>query len=481
LLKAASPIRNRPLLTLYLAALALRLIPVLLTIDLPIGLDDMFQYDMLARNLSAGHGFRWYGADDLALIARFIDLDVLLPADYDPRGVLTNFRAPLYPLFLAGVYLLADETRRFFAARLVQAFIGAALAPLAMLLAKRLFPGTKDAHALAGWVIALYPTLWVYPLALATENLFIPLTLVALLVLLHAIESERMRDLALAGFLFGLAALTRSVILAAMPFVALWFWLQPGTWRARLKSIAILAFATALTIAPWVARNSLLHGGLSSIESSMGYNLHMGYHPDADGTFTFGPSLELLPIIDDEQRDQRGRELAWDYIQADPARVPELMLRKLGHFFGLEIRPLVYFYSNGLLGALPPASLGGVLLLFGLPWVLLASLAVPGALLTSPTSKQSLTLFLALGYLLPHVFIMAESRFHLALLPIVAAFAARAWAERGQIPALAGQRRWFALALLACLWLNIALALYADAPRLAILFGPDGHHSYFDY
>ena len=42
---------------------------MLLSYNLAIGLDDMFQYDMLARSLSTGHGFRWYAQDDLKLIA----------------------------------------------------------------------------------------------------------------------------------------------------------------------------------------------------------------------------------------------------------------------------------------------------------------------------------------------------------------------------------------------------------------------------
>ena len=55
-------------LVILLLALVLRLIPVIATREMRIGLDDMFQYDMLARSLAAGDGFRWYAEDDLALI-----------------------------------------------------------------------------------------------------------------------------------------------------------------------------------------------------------------------------------------------------------------------------------------------------------------------------------------------------------------------------------------------------------------------------
>src|SRR5574340_192758 len=90
---------------IFLIALGLRLIPVLLTRQLGIGLDDMFQYDMLARSLAAGNGFRWYAPADLARIAPYLHLDLAALA-LDPRGMPTTFRAPLYPAFLSLVYLL---------------------------------------------------------------------------------------------------------------------------------------------------------------------------------------------------------------------------------------------------------------------------------------------------------------------------------------------------------------------------------------
>ncbi len=111
-------------------ALALRLIPVLLTRHIGIGLDDMFQYDMLARSLAQGNGFRWYAPSDLMLLVPYLHVDPLQPG-LDPRGMLTTFRAPLYPAFLALIYLIDGlGIDRFFAARLAQTVLGAALAPL---------------------------------------------------------------------------------------------------------------------------------------------------------------------------------------------------------------------------------------------------------------------------------------------------------------------------------------------------------------
>ncbi|MBI1856430.1 MAG: hypothetical protein HYR93_11295, partial [Chloroflexi bacterium] len=52
----------------------------------------MFQYDMLARSLASGNGFRWYAPADLARIAPYLRLDIAALA-LDPRGMLTTFRA----------------------------------------------------------------------------------------------------------------------------------------------------------------------------------------------------------------------------------------------------------------------------------------------------------------------------------------------------------------------------------------------------
>ncbi|MFM8427342.1 MAG: hypothetical protein ACKOBL_19420, partial [Chloroflexota bacterium] len=70
---------------IYFVALVLRLIPILLTMNLGIGLDDMFQYDMLARSLASGHRFRWYAQEDLKLLEPYVDFDHSTASGYDPQ------------------------------------------------------------------------------------------------------------------------------------------------------------------------------------------------------------------------------------------------------------------------------------------------------------------------------------------------------------------------------------------------------------
>jgi len=466
---------------LYLLAFFLRLIPVLLTIDFGIGLDDMFQYDMLARSLAAGQGYRWYGEEDLALIERYFPAD-FFEGEYDPRGVLTSFRPPGYPFFLSLVYLVSGLQGRFFAARLVQAFVGALLAPLTYSLARRLFPEKEKIARFASLAVAVYPMLAVYSLALATENTFMPLLLGGTVALLKAGETHRTRDYVLAGVLFGMAALTRSVVSVVLPFTMVWAWVYA---RDR-KGALILPICVLLFTVPWGLRNSLLHGSFYYVESALGYDLHMGYHPESTGTFQYGISLELMPYMDDAERHEVGMEMALGFIRDDPGRVPYLMARKLGYFFSLERRALSYFYTNNIVGYIPQPWFTFIFLLFTLPFVIIASSAA-FSLPFLPWRKETVLVgMLMFGYITPHIFILAEPRFHLAILPFLAVLAGYTWVNRRDIWERAVSRKGrlaFVVAslLVALLVLNWALELWRDAENLAILFGPQGNLAHFPY
>ncbi len=528
----------------FCAALVLRLIPVLLARDLGIGLDDMFQYDMLARSLASGNGFRWYAAPDLEALKPYVDFD-LSSVDYDPvRGVETSFRAPLYPAFLALVYFLVGSSAdRFFAARLAQAVLGAALAPLTYLVARKTLPEKERAAKLAAWIVAVYPILLAYPLGLGTENPFFLLLLASFLFLLKALEPASVPppsasrlplsasrlppsasrlppsasrllpsasrlppsasrllpsasrlppsasrlppsdyNLLLSGLFLGLTALTRSVILpfAVLAIAYAFYLLRRRAW--------ILAVAFALTIAPWIVRNSLLHHKLTGIETSMGYNLYLGYHPQGNGSFVFGPSLDLLTILDDAQRDRVGTEKAIEFIRAEPGRFIPLAINRLGFFFGLEKRVLMYFYGNDLVGFIPFPFLLTLFLVMLLPFVVVSLSAALGASLLRWNPPTILLGLLFFAYVTPHVFILAEDRFHLALVPFLAILAALFWT--GGWKSLAA--RWdgsragkiaVSLAVLAALLLllNWGLELHRDADKIIQLLGPNGNHSNYPY
>lgn len=479
--------QTRFLIIIYIFALVLRLIPVWFARDLGIGLDDMFQYDMLARSLAAGHGFRWYAPPDLQTLVEAlqhysgVDPTQISTPD-DPRGILTTFRAPLYPAFLALIYRICGLGARLLAARGVQALLTASLAPLTYLLAGQL-GGSERWARLSAFAPALWPLLIAFPLGLATENLFIPLLTGGILSLLHTTRHATDGGYLRSGLILGLATLTRSVILG-FPFLAgIWLWFQ-GKRRGAMLLVAMVL----IIVLPWSIRNSLLHGQPTSIETSLGYNLYLGYHPEGDGSFIFGPSLDLITILDDAERDQVGRQMAWEFIRADPARVPGLMLRKLGHLWGLEDRAFTYFYSNGLLGRLPPPAVLAIFILLVLPLPILLPAAILGWLSDIGERGWWIPSILLAWYIGVHMLIMAEERFHLALVPLLAALSARGltYFPTLQRDLLSGKPRARVILASAALLMILAMAnwgieLGRSADRLAVLFGPEGASAYFNY
>ncbi|NWF65225.1 MAG: hypothetical protein HXY38_13080 [Chloroflexi bacterium] len=481
---------------IYLIALALRLVPVLLTMSLGIGLDDMFQYDMLARSLASGNGYRWYAREDLKLLEPYVEFDLSAVPEYDPQlGVYTSFRAPLYPAFLAAIYFLSGlDFSRFFAARMAQVILlGAPLAPLTYLVAKRFFtlstpsqnamallahPAAEQTARLSAWVVACYPILLVYPLGLGTENLFFTLLLLSFLFLLKITETPSILNFLLFGFFLALTALTRSVILPFAGVSLLHF-----LYLYRKKALTAAA-AFLFVVSPWALRNSLLHHKLTGIETSMGYNLCLGYHPDGNGSFIFGPSLDLLTIMDDAERDAVGTQKAIEFIRAQPERFIPLAFNRLGFFFGLEKRVLIYFYSNNILGYIPLPWLLLLLVFFLSPFVLTSLFAVLGFAALRRSLQTHMLSLLFFAYILPHILILSEDRFHLALIPfaaILAAFAFTLMTERSYLQFTPLTSLVAAALLMIFLALNWGLELHRDADKIAAILRPDGHQSYFPY
>ena len=489
---------------IFIFALILRLIPVILARGLGIGLDDMFQYDMLARSIVSGNGFHWYAQVDLNQLAAFVHFDLSSVKEYDPiRGIPTSFRAPLYPTFLAFVYFFSGTGfSRFFAARLAQAiFLGAPLAPFTYWVAKKLFfplcvgdrevplgggRGVRSERAarISAWIVACYPMLLIYPLGLGTENPFFILLLISLFFLLKSIEQPIPVNYVLSGFFLGLTALTRSVILPFVGLTILWAWFILKQRRGAI----LIALAFALTIVPWVIRNSLLHHKLTGIETSLGYNLYLGYHPQGNGSFVFGPSLDLLTILDDAERDRIGTQKAIEFIKAQPERFIPLAINRLGFFFGLEKRVLMYFYSNNLIGYIPLPLLLTISAILLLPFVIISISGAFGLAYLRWKPEHILLILLFIGYILPHVLILSEDRFHLALVPYIAILAAQVW-----VNGLAPLRvRWYeswkgklivSLVILAVFLLivNWGFELIRDADKISQLLGPNGNQSHFPY
>jgi hypothetical protein len=310
------------------------------------------------------------------------------------------------------------------------------------------------------------------------------LVLSSVLVLLKAAENRRMATFIGAGLLLGLTALTRSVLLAFAGLACLWAWF---ILKERKKAVGIF-LAVTVVVLPWMVRNTLLHGRPTGIESALGYDLYVGYHPQSTGTFQYGISLDMMPYLDDGLRDEIGQAKAIEFIKADPGRIPYLAVRRLGYFFGLERRALTYFYSNNFFGYIPTPILLLIAALVLIPFMVVSASAAFGLALM-PWKRPTLILPLVIfGYIAPHTLILGEDRFHITLVPLLAILAALCWSGgRKALSSLWHSSRAgkiaFTLASIAILLLfaNWTLELLRDADKLILLLGPDGNKTGFPY
>ena len=205
------------------------------------------------------------------------------PDDFD--------RAPMYPLFLAGLFWLGDGSLQ--SVRIVQAVLGAIIALQIALIGKRV--GESSVGIVAGILWAIYPMSSfmcgiVYPAILVTL-----LMTSATLYLLSGRNNYRYKTrVGIAGLLFGAATLTKPMVFSAIIFVAFWVFAQKKQDRFVLLSVFLLAALMALL--PWSVQSALTHGRIIPIESRTLDKVVPWAEPRADQeSLTTATSISAIP------------------------------------------------------------------------------------------------------------------------------------------------------------------------------------------
>ncbi|HAF61975.1 MAG TPA: hypothetical protein DCK95_06585 [Anaerolineaceae bacterium] len=408
------------LLLLFITSFIIHLSIVTIFINQPIALDDMFQYDMLARSLKEGNGFRWYSKADVEILrpyySQFLDIDHL---SFPDQGLQTSFRAPGYPFFLALLYFFVPESFRFVLARLVQAGLAAALAPLVAILGYQL-DFSKRVCILAGVGMIFYPILLFYPIGLASENLYIVLGLLSIISIIYSIRKNSWVWILLAGLICGITMFTRSIFAVFTLFSGIWISRYSPLRKKAGLVFLLVAFGVCL---PWSVRNSVIMKKPAFVENSLGYNLFIGYHPEGDGGFVSQIAIIPMNILDDGERDRLCMQQAIEFIRNDPFEAGRRVFARLIKLIGPEDREFFYFYSNDVIGAISQPWLALIYSLLVIPWGSLLILGVAGLWQTRNNKMIALIIIFLTCYGLPHLFIIAEPRFHLAFVPVLMPFA----------------------------------------------------------
>jgi 4-amino-4-deoxy-L-arabinose transferase-like glycosyltransferase len=290
---------------LVMAALGLRLGYVALTPGYRI-VHDARDYDTHARSIALGEGF----SERLT-------------------GKPTAFRPPGYAFLLGGAYRVFGVERDADAARIrVARRLGAVLGTLGVallgILAVQLLGRSVGLGAMA--LGAVYIPSILVSAAIMSEQLFVVLMLAALVTAIHQRRSaHRYRFALLAGFLAGLAVLTRANGLILLAPLALAVWRAPRwSWRSLGPPALLVAVALA-TVAPWTVRNAVELHAFVPVTTQLGWALAGTYNDEARADRVSPGSWRSLRRVDE-----------YESLVRDFPTVPEVVMERRLRRAGLE-------------------------------------------------------------------------------------------------------------------------------------------------
>jgi hypothetical protein len=365
-------------------------------------------YDLIAENLLAGHGYRVY-----------------------PETSPTLLRTPGYVLVLAAVFAIFGKS--LLAVQAVNFLLSLATAWIVFLLVRRIGPSERWA-LLAAVVSLLHPGMIMAETRGGLESL-LSLVLVAFVYLTYlAVAEGRLRHYLMAGAVFGFCLLVKSsaaVMLPAMAGVALLTAPSRAEAVRRLSGLFAAGLVGVLVMSPWVLRNyvvtgkpipTMTVGGLAAFQG-----LYVVQHPAA--------GREHHEIISAAAREQdviareRGRPYRReffpqffdvqdeiDYYAELGRRAREAMIESPALAGRLVLHNSWAFWDPGADGARHPAerhpdaalpAAGG-----DRAWLALRSDRAVGLLLAG-----------IVAFVIPHLSIIALARYHIPLIPLLAILA----------------------------------------------------------
>lgn len=217
-------------------------------------------YDLLAANLVAGHGYRFY-----------------------PDTARTLMREPGFPVFLAGLLLVAGSS--ITAVKIVNLMMTLVAAWLTICLARRIVPNTGNSNtlflAIPPIFVLVSPGILIAESRGGVEILFGLLVVLFMLAVYRAIASNRLRDFVLSGAVLGLTVLVRSTPMLFPFFLLTYLLFVEGGRVSRLvicRNIAAMIITMLIFLSPWVVRNYSLTGKIVPTASVLGVSAQAGQY-----------------------------------------------------------------------------------------------------------------------------------------------------------------------------------------------------------
>lgn len=329
-------------------------------------------------------------------------------------------RAPLYPIALAGVFAVFGNG--LYVPLILGCVLGGGVVLGVFALSRQLGNSTGSAF-LGACAATVAPGLVICSTLLQTEMLSIAFFVAALVFGYRLMDGGGFADALLSGGCLGLAALTRAEFLPFIPILLLTFFLARQGMRERLVRGLLLALtASALVIAPWVARNFLVLHAVVPVSSISGGLFLMGHNPYSHGSRKLGQGYDewvsdkaaALGVSDFHALNEveAGRvetRIALDYMLSHPVDELRLVVQKAYVYW---IYPATNSDSNIALQAVAVAS--DALLLLGV---------AVGFVVTLSDRRRLLPLYSAVVFFtIVHLVLHAEARYRVPLIPLLCVF-----------------------------------------------------------
>jgi len=414
------------LLGVFLLALSLRLAWIANVDPSPTDgrFDDSTWYHYSAVSIMEGRGYTlWFRGPPMCSEDS--------PVGCDEHPPPTAFWNVGYPLILAALYKVVGPS--VLAAKLLNAVLGASTCLLAYVVGTRVF--NRRVGLVGASLLALFPGQIFYSTLVMTETISAFLLMLFLaLVLILTLESVSWRSIVLIGFLLGAASLVRGeMVLLFLPLIIVWAVAHRSVGKALRYGLVALA-AVVVALLPWTLRNWIQLGYPVALSTGSADNLLAGHWSGADGLGTFAPGTEVnlkyadVPYPEHEVRVYKEEaRRAVSYALRHPAREMELIPKKLFDFYfyhgDSRSLDLVQVFKPTL-GKTAESRLRSAANCYYYAVMAAAAFATPRWFSRRDPRKLLLvSAVLYYSFMFGFVFI-GEPRFHNALVPVIALFAA---------------------------------------------------------
>ena len=340
------------------------------------------------------------------------------------------WQPPLYIYLLMFVCWLLPASY-FVGIRLVHVGLGVLSCLLVYALARHAFG--EQVGRIAGVMAALCGSLLYFEGELLAVPVEVFLNLLLLYSLLLAWKRDRGRGWVLAGFIAGLAALTRPTILLFITAFCAW-----TLWHRRTSAYRpLLSFVIpiALVILPITYRNWTIEPDLVFISSNAGINFYIGNNADYERTVSLRPGMQWEAMIAEAANSEHETAAAQSafffskalhYITAQPLAYLGLLGKKAFHFWsGSETKR-----NQDIYYARQHSQILSLLLWdwhLSIPFGLIGPLSLLGLGLSMRrewTPPIALLWLYALVYTASVVLFFPAARYRMPVVPVLIAFAA---------------------------------------------------------